>query len=138
MTASSMDQFIKEEPTESAFASLKPFNPNQPPFRDACFEHAVTVGQQIAHDIYDVYVDAPRKPPPQLVQEARKLSQYRPPVERLVGIIGPSGAGKSSLICSLLDEEGIAITDASGSAVTCFPVVYKHLDGGYTAKYTMK
>jgi hypothetical protein len=73
----------------------------------------------------------------ELLREAEQFQTFVMSYERKIGVVGPSAAGKSSLICSLLEHEGIAIVEARGKAVTTFPVHYRSRRPQHRTKYTV-
>lgn len=133
-----MEISVKQEPKISrSCRSSKPASPSLPPYLDADFQHATGLAVEDAQAIRDVYRSSQRKPPQEHIDETERLVG---PIttKRQVGVVGASSAGKSSLICSILDTEGIAVVDSAGEAVTCFPVHYQYKLPEHTAKYTIQ
>ncbi|KAI1613541.1 hypothetical protein EDD36DRAFT_473612 [Exophiala viscosa] len=133
-----MDVLVKQETDVPLQAGSMPEYVDPPPYLDPPFVRAGDLARQTACKIHDIYSTAPRPPPSQLISEAEGLAKHLNREERLVGLVGLSGSGKSSLICALLQTEGIAIIDGSGKAVTCFPVEYRHSSSQHTSKYHLQ
>lgn len=91
----------------------------------------------VMNSIIKTYRSCPRKIPEEHAKEAESFHAFAITYERKIGIIGPSGAGKSNLVCSLLRQEGIALAEARGRAVTSFPVHYRSRKAEHKTKFTI-
>lgn len=108
------------------------------PYQDPNFRNAVQLAIASSGKIANVYKTVSRKPSEDTRKEADAMAKYPIVEERNIGMAGISGAGKSSLICSLLQDAGIAIRDGGGRAMTCFPVHYRYKLAEHTAKYNLR
>ncbi|KAL9115184.1 MAG: hypothetical protein Q9227_000978 [Pyrenula ochraceoflavens] len=99
------------------------------PYYDPSFQSCLRDARKLAHRVsqcLDKCVEAYR--PDSILykrrEEAKSLSQFECSSTRLIGVVGNSGVGKSSLINSLLDVKGLAMTGAAGTAVTTYVTEY--------------
>jgi Dynamin family len=109
-------------------------------FHDAALQKVMSDAYKLAGSVWKALAKCPMGSEVSCVKlqaEALALSYYEMPVTRLIGVIGQSGHGKSSLINSLLDVDGLAITGEIGSAVTAFPIEYAHKTREQTSDFTV-
>jgi GTP-binding protein EngB required for normal cell division len=113
--------------------------PNEP-YYDLAFQSAIRCAADTARKIANVLEDCPSSEPTisTLKEEAKSLSSYRSPPSRTIGLIGQSGHGKSSLINSLLNIEGLAVTGERGNAVTAFVIEYKYKRESQTSTFLVE
>ncbi|KAJ9606097.1 hypothetical protein H2200_009058 [Cladophialophora chaetospira] len=108
-----------------------------PPYRNADVKKCIEKTKVNTRDnVYETYSSSPVVPE-ERQSKAEKHWNFDIRNERVFGVVGPSGAGKSSLICRLLEHDDIAIVEASGKAVTCFPVHYRARNEKHSAKFTI-
>lgn len=108
-----------------------------PPYREPSFECAVQTGINIARLIVDLLKKCPQEPPEKLLEEAQNLADFRVPTERRIGFVGNSGDGKSSSVNSVLDQAGLAKSEACGSAVTAFAVEFRFRPAKRQSPFTL-
>lgn len=109
------------------------------PHTDPDFQYAGDLVVLSAKAIEKIVKESPKEQNNHgLEEEARQMSEHPRPVERLVGTVGPTGVGKSSLTCAILEQDGVAIVDGEGEAVTCFPVYYRYRLVSESAPFMVK
>ncbi|KAK5194851.1 hypothetical protein LTR99_009977 [Exophiala xenobiotica] len=110
-----------------------------PPYREPSFEVAVETGINIARIIVDLLKKCPPQSlPEQLLRDAMELAGYRSRTEKLVGFTGDSGSGKSTSLNSIMDQPGLAKTEANGTAVTPFAAAYAFRQTEQQAPFTLE
>ncbi len=109
-----------------------------PPYREPSFEVAVEIGINIARVIVDLLKKCPQTLPEPLLRDAIDLASFRSRTEKLVGFVGDSGAGKSTSLNSIMDQPGLAKTEANGTAVTPFAAAYAFQQIEQQAPFTLE
>lgn len=117
--------------------AILPSQLKYPPYREPDFELAITTAINVARQTLNILEKSPRGTPENLIKEAKKLATYRIPKEKRIGFVGNSGHGKSSTLNSVLEQQGLAKTEASGSAVTPFAVEYRFRQPKHQAPFTL-